>query len=343
MLMGKYFETTGDRQAVDRLSPNIDSALKFLEEETQRNGYLNYGGQGKEALSNQGWKDSGDSVMYGDGQLVKAPIALAEVQGYLYSAWRAAAQLKLAQGDAETARQLEAKAEDLKTRFNSDFWLPDKNFVALALDGEGRPSDVISSNPGHLIGTGLLTPEHAFAVQDRLLAPDMYSGYGIRTLSSNEVRYSPSSYHDGSIWPHDNSLIVSGMHDLRGPDAVKVMLGMIDAAQHQPQLRLPELFGGFPRAEFQEPIPYPVSCIPQAWAAGSMIGMLRANLGMHADALANRLLIYRPTIPDSLGTVNISGMRVGNSPIDLQFRNDAGKTTAQVINNPNNISVDIVP
>ncbi|HEY9712562.1 MAG TPA: glycogen debranching N-terminal domain-containing protein, partial [Chroococcales cyanobacterium] len=225
-LLGRYVDTTGDTDFARQMQPHVDAALKYLDAETARNGYLSYGGNGREALSNQGWKDSGDSIMHKDGSLITAPISLSEPQGYLYTAWRSAARLAAVNGDTQKAADLNARADDLKVRFNRDFWMPDQEFAALALDGNGQQAQVISSNPGHLLSTGLLTPEHALAVEQRLMQDDMFSGYGIRTLSSNEVRYNPGSYHDGTVWPHDNGMIGEGIHDLvpRSGDDNRLML-----------------------------------------------------------------------------------------------------------------------
>lgn len=343
MLLGRYVEWTGDTALVKKLEPNIKAALEYLDAETAESGYLRYGGKANEALSNQGWKDSGDSVMYANGDLAQAPIALSEPQGYLYAAWRSAAKLAEQSGDHAQALKLYGKAESLKERFNNDFWVPGGEFAALGLDAQGKQMNVVASNMGHLIMTGVLTPEHAFAVQERLMKPDMYSGFGIRTLSSRERRYNPNSYHNGSIWPHDNSMIAAGMHDLipRNRDSVKVMEGLIDAAIQHPDYRLPELFGGFPRDRYGRPIPYPVSSSPQAWAAGSMLQLLRSNMGLHANAQNNSLLIFKPTLPESLGTVDIKGLRVGPHKLHVRFLQQGGRTVPEVVSNPGNVSVHI--
>jgi Glycogen debranching enzyme len=343
-LLGKTVRWTGDKQLANDLRPNLEQALKFIDGEVEKTGYLTYGGTGKEALANQGWKDSGDSIMHKDGKLVQGPIALAEIQGYLYSAWREAANLYDMWGDKGKSDHYNQRADALKERFNRDFWSPEDNFLALGLDGQGQRAEVISSNPGHVLSTGLLTPEHAFAVESRLMQPDMFNGYGLKTLAEGQPRHHSGSYHDGSVWPHDNSMIGEGVHDLvpGSGHTSRLIDGLFDASKHYPDNRLPELFAGYRRSEYQRPIPYPVSSIPQAWAAGSMMQLVRSNLGLHGNALTNELLVFKPSLPNSYKSLSLSGLWVGDNRVDLTFRRSGPRVLTEVVNNPGNVKVNIV-
>lgn len=330
VLLGRYSQWTGDYELAKKYWNNAEQALEYLDK-SSAGGYLSYGGAG--ALSNQGWKDSGDSIMYSNGELAKAPIALCEVQGYLYESWKSTADLAARFGKVKLAEKLNAQAAALRSKFQKDFWLKDRNMVALALDGQGKPCDVIASNAGHLLGTGILTPEQETLVAQRLVKPDMFCGWGVRTLSSQEKRYNPMSYHDGSVWPHDNGMIVSGMSRAgKSSEANLVMQGVLDAARFQSNTRLPELFCGFTKTEFKEPVPYPVSCSPQAWAAGSMLQMLMANLQLRMDPKTNILHVSKSSIPASLGTITLKGVKVGNGNADLSFTvSIAGKREAHIL------------
>ncbi|HEY9868485.1 MAG TPA: amylo-alpha-1,6-glucosidase, partial [Candidatus Obscuribacterales bacterium] len=289
-------------------------------------------GRGDAALTNQGWKDSGDSVMYRDGELARPPIALCEPQGYLYASWRQVSRLAAMLGHRRVSARLAREASALKKRFNRDFWMETDGFVALALDGQGRQCDVISSNPGHLLGTGILDEAKAEAVANRLMGQQMFCGWGIRTLSAGERAYNPMSYHNGSVWPHDNALAVEGLCAIgRTADAHAVMRGLFEAARHQPDLRLPELFCGFPPAGSGGPVRYPVSCVPQAWAAGSMLQMLTACLGLVPNGKRKELRVVRPSIPSWLGTVTVTGLRVGDGSVDLRFDCAGDRTSCQVL------------
>lgn len=324
VLAGRYVLWTGDDELARKIWPNLKDAIAFLEQ-SRAGGYLRYGGSG--ALSNQGWKDSGDSIMYADGELIKGTVALCEVQGYLYESWKSAAELATKFGEKDLADQLNQRADAFREKFQKDFWLNDKKTVALALDGSGKACEVVASNAGHLLGTGILTKDQEQMVAERLVQPDMFCDWGIRTLSSSEKRYNPMSYHDGSVWPHDNGMIVSGMAEVgAGEGAKRVMQGMLDAAAFQSNARLPELFCGFNKQQMAEPVPYPVSCSPQAWAAGSIIQMLFANLHLHMDKTGS-LHVGKVTLPESLGEVSVRGLHVRKSTANLRF--PAGKEVRQ--------------
>lgn len=276
VLLDRYVEETGDKELVKKLWPNIEAALNYLKTATSKD-FLYYGGAQGEALSNQAWKDSGDSISHKDGSLAKAPIAVCEVQGYLYEAWQAGARMAKSEGKGELESDLKKRASRLKTHFSKAFWLPDEKFFALALDNTNEPCSVISSNPGHLLDTGLISDDQAKSVVARLMQADMFSGWGIRTLSSKEKRYDPKSYHNGSIWPHDNAIIVRGMLK-RGylDEGKRIINALFEVALASPDKRLPELFCGYPRANEPSPTPYAVSCAPQAWCVGSVFEMMDA-------------------------------------------------------------------
>lgn len=341
MLVSRYVSTTGDFELARQLWGNIEGALAHLAQEIGPTGYLTYGGRAGAALSNQGWKDSGDSIMYSDGKLARAPIALCEPQGYLYEAWVRLSVVARKLGKEELATDLARKARSLKLRFLQDFWMPEHNFIALALDGDDEQCDVVSSNPGHLLSTGILDEPRAQLVAEKLMSTEMFCGWGIRTLASSEKAYNPMSYHNGSVWPHDNGMTVDGLCSLgRDKDAHRVLRGLTAAAQHQPDLRLPELFCGFDNPQSQGPIRYPVSCVPQAWAAGTMMQILVACLGI--QIFPDRLSIVSPSIPDWLGHVVIEGLTVAGSRIDLRFATTGnGSTEVTVLRNSRNVPIEI--
>lgn len=327
ILLHRYVETTGDLELAGRLKPHLESALSYLEN-TAGSGFLSYGGAG--ALSNQGWKDSSNSVMHKDGTLAKPPISLSEVQGYLFDAYTSGASLLRRLGEPERSEQLEDRARLLSSRFREAFLKSQAGFPALALDGDGKPLEVISSNGGHLLMTGIINDAESDAIARRLVEKDMFSGWGIRTLSQKEVAYNPMSYHNGSIWPHDNGIIVSGLCR-RGhkQQAVKILEAMYDVAGAQPDFRLPELFCGFTRMKDERtiegvgPVPYPVSCVPQAWAAGSMLSMLTSCLGMATSAADRTVRITDPVLPSPVDRLEIRHHAFGQE-LHLLFERASG-------------------
>lgn len=358
-LMGKYIDQTGDLALVRELYPNIDKALQLMDYEIERGGgYLRYGGGGNEALSNQGWKDSGISVKNSQDQLSKAPIALAEPQGYLYEGWMQMAKIErlLAEQDPASAAQHIAKAEQLtqkaqalSERFQRDFWMKDKDFVALALDGHGNQADVVTSNPGHLLETGILPREMAAKVASRMAQPDMSSGFGVRTMAESETPYFANSYHNGPVWLHDVYSYITGAHEYMPGRTARISGEALSAVSHFPDARVPELWGGYGRNRYGIPIPYPRANSPQAWSAGAVLGILSANLGLRPQAWANNhqgaLQIYKPMIPEGFGTsVELQNYRVGNKAVSLRFtKNSQGMTDVEVLSNPDNLAVKVVP
>jgi glycogen debranching enzyme len=341
-VLGQYIEWTGDLDFARRMWPSARAALAWIEASLDSRGYLAYKRESDKGLENQGWKDSGDSVMYQDGILAKAPIALCEVQGYNYAAWMAMARMANLLRYFEIEENLLACAEQLKERFEQDYWMNSANFVALALDADGRQVSVISSNPGHLLFTGILSDKKAQMVADRLMSNELHSGWGIRTLSRRCVAYNPMSYHNGSVWPHDNSIIAEGLRKIgRVSDAHMVLRGFLEAAQSQEEFRLPELFCGFDRTGVYKPIDYPVSCSPQAWAAGSIFQLLKTCVNLEADACNNVLRVVDPSLPDWLEKLTIQGLRIGSAVVGLNLTRHLGSSSCQVANKSGKVRVSV--
>lgn len=340
-LLSQYVQWSGDYEFARQLWPNVESALAYLDSETADYPYLVYGKK-KGALTNQGWKDSVDSVMYSSGGLAKPPIALSEVQGYLYDAWHRTASLAKHLGHTEISDKLNAKADALQKRFQTDFWMPQSGYMAEALDGDGKQCNVISSNPGHTMSSGINTESQNLQLADKIYHADMNSGWGVRTLSSVERAYNPLSYHDGSIWPHDNAMVIEGLCQVgRKKEAGILSGGIFKAALSQPDYRLPELFCGFSQKYSDKPIWYPVSCSPQAWAAGSMFLMLESMLGLRADAVNHTLYVSNPTLPPYLNTVTMRHLRVGSGSVDLKFHRDANGTKCDVVGQVGAVKVEL--
>jgi glycogen debranching enzyme len=322
ILMREYVRWTGDLALARELSAATRAALAWMRDHGDRDGdgYLEYETRSTLGLINQGWKDSADAVMHADGDLARPPIALCEVQGYAYAAWVAAAELADALGQDGEAADYRGRAGALRAAFNRDFWMPHEAFYALALDGDKRPCEVISSNVGHCLWTGIVDEGRAEMVGKRLVGDEMFSGWGLRTLSSRERRYNPMSYHNGSVWPHDNALAASGFRRYRMPEhAITLTTGLFEASRYWDHRRIPELFCGFARHADQGPIFYPVACAPQAWAAGSVFAMLTALLGLDADAERQRLTMESPVLPPWLRWIEIYGLRVGAANVDLSI------------------------
>lgn len=298
-LLAEYVLLTGDTAFARKHWKSVRLALTFLENEVAKSGYLTYGGRGDTALSNQGWKDSGNCIVYANGELARGPIAVCEAQGYLFAAWFKLARVATRLGYKSMGRALTLKAIALKKRFNRQFYMADRSFYAIALDGENKRCEVISSNPGHLIITGILPQKRAKEVALRMLESDMFNGFGVRTLASSEVAYQPMDYQVGAVWPHDNGFLVAGLCRLgMAEGAHKVLRALTDVALSQSDRRLPELFCGFDRTfGSTAPVPYQVACIPQLWAAGSILHMSHALSTMTTAA------------PDWLGHIEVRGKR----------------------------------
>jgi glycogen debranching enzyme len=282
-------------------------------------GYLTYVRRSPRGLVNQGWKDSHDAIMHAAGDLAEAPIALAEVQGYQYAALLAAADLAAALGHTDRVAPLRERARRLRERFEADFWLPDEAYYALALDRQRRPCRVIASNAGHLLWTRLISDSRAHIVARRLMADDMFTGWGVRTLASGERLYNPMSYHNGSVWPHDTAIAAAGMRRYGLVDPfITLATGLFESVLQFENMRMPELFCGFTRVEGYGPTHYPVACSPQAWAAGVVFMLIAAMLGLTPQAADNQLTLNRPRLPGWLAWLEIRNLRLRSSTMTLR-------------------------
>lgn len=320
--LGEHAAWSGDLHLFHDLREPVEAALTWIERYGDRNhdGYVEYQSTSEGGLINQGWKDSGNAIVNADGSLAAPPISLVEVQGYVYRAKTLMAELFRRSGDSSRATRLTAEARTLRERFNRDFWSDSLGTYVMALQAQARPVAVVSSNPGQALWTGICDPDKAKRTMQRLMADDMFSGWGVRTLSANEKRYNPIGYHLGTIWPHDNSLIAAGLRRY-GFDAAayRIFYGLFEAASYFEQYRMPELFAGFAKLPFGEPVHYPVACHPQAWAAGSLPYMLKTLLGLTAEAFEKRLRIVRPILPHFLEFLEFKRLKVGGAELDLRF------------------------
>ena len=322
ILIGRHAAWTGSLSLFHELKEHIEKALAWIasEESRQEGGYLAYESKSKKGLINQGWKDSGDAIVNADGSLARPPIALVEVQAYVYLAKTLTADLYRRAGESGRADQLLEEADALRARFNRDFWLEDKGFYALALQAGMKPAAVLTSNPGHALWSRIADPQKAQKTVERLMADDLFNGWGVRTLSEKEQRYNPIGYHLGTVWPHDNSLIAAGYRHYGYDDAaLRIFTGILEAAMHFGSYRLPELFSGFSRGEFEIPVRYPVACHPQAWAAGSVPYLVEVSLGLVPEAFEQRLRIIRPILPNFIDHLEVHRLRVGTAQVDLKF------------------------
>lgn len=341
ILLTEYIDWTGETGMLKRLETNVDTALRWIDRcaDIGGRGFTSYAVKSGLGIYNQGWKDSFDSVSHSDGTLAKKPIALAEVQGYVYMAKKRLSPLfKLIGRDSDAAR-LNREADDLKERFNREFWMSDRNYFAQALDAESI-CDVISSNPAQCLWTGILDDRYVKLFVARLFESDMFTEWGIRTLSSAEKRYNPLGYHNGTIWPHDNSIIAMGLRKYGFVHELSVIFtGMYEAARMFTNYRLPECFGGFPRSKYSLPVKYPVACSPQAWSSGAIPHMLTACLGLVPDALNGRLRLNKPHLPSWLNKVQFNNLRVGDALISLDFRRIEDKTMVNVARKEGDLNV----
>lgn len=344
ILFGATFDWTGDRAMVERLWPNALAALAWIDTYGDRDGdgFVEYERRSDRGLLNQGWKDSRDAIRDRIGREAEAPIALAEVQGYVFDAKRRMARLAAMRGDVELATRLDADADQLATRFEEAFWIEDRRYYAMALDRDKRQSDAIASNAGHCLWSGMVSPERARDVVEQLLRPAMFSGWGIRTYAADQPGYNPIGYHTGTVWPHDASIIAAGFKRYGFDDASNKVVGhMMEAAQGFQDYRLPELFCGFDRSDAHTPVPYPVACSPQAWAAGSSFLFLETMLGLRAHAERKELELLHPHLPDWLGKVTLTDLRVGDASVDLLFHRWRGTTSAEVLRKVGDVAVTI--
>ena len=334
ILLSETFNWTADEQLVKDMLPHAYRALEWIDSygDLDGDGFIEYQRRSPKGLINQGWKDSWDAIMHDDGEIAKTPIALCEVQGYVYEAKYRMASLLRSFGDTQTADRLKKEAAEMAKRFEKAFWMPKLGFYAMALDRDKKQTQVISSNPGQLLFTRMLTPERAKTVTQRFMRDDMFSGWGLRTMSRDERVFNPLSYHRGSIWPHDNSLIVHGMslYEFREP-ANQLFTALFQAALKFRDYRLPELFCGIERREHDDPVQYPVSCSPQAWASGAVFLILMSVLGIRPSAPRKEMNIVNPSLPDFIDQLSIRNMRVGESRVGLDFTRRGDRTFCNVV------------
>lgn len=320
MLAGAYFERTGDRHLLKRIWPSVERALEWIDKygDIDGDGFVEYSRHSHEGLVQQGWKDSNDSVFHDNGRIAEPPIALCEVQGYAYAAKIAAAKLSRVLGNVDRSCELEVQAESLRTHFEETFWCNDLGTYALALDGRKNPCRVRTSNAGHCLFTGIASPERARRVVETLMDENSFTGWGIRTVACTESRYNPLSYHNGSVWPHDNSIIAYGMAQYGfKKTAGRLLLSLLDVSGEVELHRLPELFCGLKRRPNEGPTLYPVACSPQAWSAATPFFILQGCLGVSLDAERGRIAFDCPSLPEGISQLSIRNLRCGKAVVDL--------------------------
>jgi glycogen debranching enzyme len=342
MLAGAYYERTGDVSLIRKIWPNVERALGWIDEygDADGDGFVEYARRSRHGLVQQGWKDSYDSVFHDDGSLAEPPIALCEVQGYTYAAKMAASKLAAELQLDERAAALAREAQTLRERFEAAFWCEDIGTYALALDGRKQPCRVVTSNAGHCLFTGIASADHARRVAATLMDPASFSGWGIRTVAATQSRYNPMSYHNGSVWPHDNALVAAGLarYGMRVP-AAKVLSALFDATLSFDLHRPPELFCGFPRRAGETPTLYPVSCSPQSWSSGAVFMLLAACLGLHVDGPERTLSFTSPMLPDAVDNMRISGLTLADASVDLAFERRGDDVAINVLRRVGNCSV----
>lgn len=322
LLMGEYFVRTGDLETARALWPNVQAALQWIDAHGDRDGdgFVEYHRQTQEGLANQGWKDSQDAIFHRDGRMAQGPIALCEVQAYVYGAKRHASLLAGALGHHDLATTLQSQAAALRRKFEEHFWCEELSTYALALDGAKQPCRVLSSNAGQVLLTGIASAERAHRVAQTLLSPELFSGWGIRTVATCEARYNPMSYHNGSVWPHDNGLIAMGLARYGEKDAAcRVFSALFDAASYMELRRLPELFCGFTRRERNAPTQYPVACSPQAWASAATLCLLQATLGLELFDGSREVTFHKPMLPPFLEHIHLRNLRLSGGSIDVML------------------------
>ncbi len=346
VLAGAYYARTGDRSFVQSIWPNVLRALAWIDRygDVDKDGFVEYTGSSSDGLINQGWKDSDDAVFHADGSIAKGPIALCEVQGYVYAAKRAAAELAAMLGDEARATALAASADELRDRFNAVFWCDDISTYALALDGDKRPCRVRTSNAGHCLFAGIATKEHAWRVMTALTSTESFSGWGVRTVAAGEARYNPMSYHNGSVWPHDNALIAAGLARYGfKEEAARILTGLFDASLFFDLHRLPELFCGFPRRPGESPTLYPVACSPQTWAASAVFLLIESCLGLKVRGFERRVVLNNPYLPPSLKYVEIRNLGIGRARLDLvATRHEEGDVGVNVTDRDGEVEVMVL-
>jgi glycogen debranching enzyme len=344
-LAAVYFERTGDQELIRAIWPNIELALEWIDRFGDRDGdgFVEYGRRSQTGLIHQGWKDSSESVFHADGRLAEGPIAICELQAYVYAAKKGMAGLAKILGQTKKAEILQRQAESLRQRFEDLFWCDDLCFYALALDRDKRQCRVRSSNAGHCLFTGIAQPERAQKLISAFSEESFFSGWGVRTIAGSEKRYNPMSYHNGSVWPHDNALIGFGCVQL--PDkalACQILSGLLDASVFLELHRLPELFCGFSRQSGRGPTLYPTACSPQAWAAGAVFLLLQACLGLTIRASEATIYFFYPRLPEMLPEVSIRDLRVGQSSVDLEIFRSGESVTINPVRRVGDLEVVMI-
>jgi len=344
MLAAQYHERTGDLDTIRAIWPNILAAIAWIDTygDVDGDGFVEYARMTDKGLSNQGWKDSSDSIFHRDGRLAMAPIALCEVQGYVFAAKQGAAVLAARLGDSDLSAKLAREAEELRVKFEEAFWIEEAGTYAIALDGDKRRCEVLASNAGHCLFAGIVAPDRAKRVADLLTGKRFHSGWGVRTVAVGEARYNPMSYHNGSIWPHDNALIALGLARYgHKKAALSIFEGIFDSALYDDLRRLPELFCGFERRRRQGPTSYPVACSPQAWAAATPFALVAAAIGCVIDPDTSTLQLDRPVLPKFLDDLTIRNIAIGEARVDLRLARVDGDVTTAVLRRDGDVVVMI--
>lgn len=344
LVAGNYLRWSGDIEFINHIRPSLEAAINWMDDygDIDGDGFIEYSKRSPAGLINQGWKDSEDSVVHQDGSLAEPPIALAEVQGYAYLARKRMADIYDALGFPDLGEIQSKKAGELKEAFNDAFWMKDEGYFALALDGSKNQVKSISSNPGQCLYCGIIDESLIPSVTERLMSPQMFSGWGIRTLSSDSVAYNPLSYHNGSIWPHDNAIIAAGLkrYGLYA-ETERIATALFSAATVSRDSRLPELYCGFDQVPGLPYVSYPVACSPQAWATAAPFLVLQSILGFSAQATEGVLSIHQPRLPDWLKEIHVSGMRVGDGTVGMSFTRREEGTSFALIEQTGSVGVHL--
>jgi glycogen debranching enzyme len=344
-LAGAYYERTGDREFVEDIWPNIEAALLWMQRygDSDGDGFLEYSRQSHDGLVHQGWKDSDDAIFHADGSLAHGPIAVCEVQAYAYAAWRAGAALAATLDRPEQSADFARRAETLRAHFDKAFWCDDLGTYALALDGDKRPCRVRTSNAGQCLFSGIVLAERASDLARTLLAPESFSGWGIRSIAASEPRYNPMGYHTGGVWPHDNALIACGLARYgMAEEASRIFGGLFDTAMYLDLHRVPELFCGFSRDPGEGPIFYPVACAPQAWSAASVFLLLQASLGLTIDGIASKISFVHPWLPPFLNEARILNLRVAGATVDLALNRHERDLSVKVLRKQGDVEIVVM-
>ena len=342
MLAGAYYERTGDQAFITHIWPNIELALQWIDSagDLDGDGFVEYSRRSKGGLIHQGWKDSRDAVFHADGSSAEGPIALCEVQGYVFAAKRRAAQLALALGHTEQASRFLKEADTLRSQFEQRFWCQDLSSYALALDGLKQPCRVRTSNAGHCLWTGIAEQKHGMRTAKTLMREEFFNGWGVRTVAATEMRFNPMSYHNGSVWPHDNALIAAGMASYGFKQgALKILCGLFDASRYLELHRLPELLCGFSRRPGEGPTLYPVACSPQTWSSVALFLLLQSCLGLRIEATLARLSFSQPVLPPFLKHIEIKNLKIGDAVVDLSLERHAKDVGINVLRREGRVEI----